>query len=262
MARARNQKKRYRKRRGLRLLYLLLSFFLIIAAIFASCLFFFRVENIEISGNMRYSNEQILNAANIPPNANLFLLPRGQIAARIKAEMPYAKEVKLCPQLPTTLLLEIEESIPVAAVRSDATCWLIDANAKVLEQVEESMATSYANIEGLTPLHPAVGEILRAPEEESRRFLAMKSLLRALKEQEVSAEVSWIDLRSPVEIEMSYGGRFTVKLPIRAEGGLSEQGSDSYGLKIEALKKIVENLNQTDRGIIDLTDQDASFRPR
>lgn len=262
MARARNQKKRYRKRRGLRLLYLLLSFFLIVAAIFASCMFFFRVEQIQVTGNSHYSQEDILNTANISPNANLFLLSRSSVEKRILKERAYVKTVTLHRQLPTTLLIEVQESTPAAVVRSDSGYWFIDGDTKVLEAVDESMSADYAAVEGLTILPPTVGQPLQVAEGEERRYSALRALLRALTEQGIAKEVSWIDLSGEVDIEMSYSGRFTVKLPIRAEGGVGEQASDSYDLKIRALKEIVANLNETDRGIIDLGNKDGSFCPR
>ncbi len=263
MAKSRNKKKTYRRRRGLRLLYLLMSFILIVSAILVSCVFFFRVEEIQILGNTRYSNEQVLTVANIGAEANLFLLPRTAIEKRISDSMPYVDSVNLKNKYPSTLILEIQECVPLAAFRTDNGYWLMDASGKVLEQVDESIASTLIQVEGVSLLDPKVGQPAQVPDEAKGKFAALCALLGSLQEHEIAADVSWIDMSGETDIEMGYLGRFTVRLPLRTEHSATEQGSEIYSLKIEALKKIVSQyLGETDRGIIDLWEDKGFFRPR
>lgn len=263
MARDRNKKKPYRRRRGLRLLYLLMSFVLIVSAILVSCVFFFRVEEIQLEGNTRYSNEQILSVANIGAGANLFLLPRSAIEKRITDSMPYVNAVKLKNHYPSTLVLQMEECIPLATFRAEGGCWLLDARGKVLEQVEESIAGSYIQVEGITLQAPQVGKVAEVTEEAKGKLAALCALLFSLQENEMAADVGWVDMSGETDIEMGYMGRFTVRLPLRTQSTATGEGREIYSLKVEALQKIVSQcLSETDRGIIDLWEDKGFFRPR
>lgn len=246
----------------MRLLYLLLSFVLIAAALVTSSVFFFRVQEIKISGNTRYSSEQILTVADIKGNANLFLLPRGAIATRITESCPYINTVKLKSKFPTTLNIDVEECTPMASIRADGALWVLDAQGKILEQVEESIASEYIRVEGLSLLTPQVGARAQVAEGDARKLSALCDLLEGLKEHDKQAEVSWIDMSKESELEMDYMGRFTVRLPFKGDGGSLEQEGGKYSLKIEALGKIVALLSETDRGIIDLWADKGFFRPR
>ncbi len=250
-----------KKRRGLRLLYLLMSAILIVAALITSCAFFFRVEQIRIEGTTRYSEEQILSAAAIKENANLFLLPRAAISKRIKDNWPYVKTVKLRNSFPNTLVLEIQDCIPQAAVQVGGLYWLLDEEGKVLEQPQESLATTYAKVEGLTLIEPQIGAKAQVPDDQSAKFKSLCSLLKALLEHDMSQDVSWIDLNDDMDIEISYLGRFTVRLPFGTNNSNLQYSEGEYSLKIEALKEIVSRLDETDRGLIDLWGDKGFFRP-
>lgn len=258
----REKNKAYRKKgRGLRLLYLLMSVILIAAAVITSCAFFFRVEEIRIEGSAHYSNEQILSAANIQENANLFLLPRAAISSRITDSWPYVKSVKLRNDFPNALIIDIQECVPQAAVQADGLYWLLDADGKVLEQPEESYATNFAKVEGLTLVEPKIGDKAQVPQEQSAKFQSLCSLLAALLEHEMHQDVSWIDLNGDIDIELYYLGRFTVRLPFGTQNSNPLYTAGEYSLKIEALRGIVSRLDETDKGLIDLWEDKGFFRP-
>ena len=54
------KERRYRKRRG-GIAYTILAVLLIAASVVAACTVFFRVEEVTVEGNERYSQEQILS---------------------------------------------------------------------------------------------------------------------------------------------------------------------------------------------------------
>lgn len=261
MGKAQKNLKHYRKKRRLRLLYQVLSFVLIVAAIVTGSVLFFQVEDIQVSGSTKYSNEQILSIADVNKNANLLILPAGAISQRITESLPYVNKVKLKRSFPTTLSIVIEECVPLAAVQADGAWFILDANGKILEQTEESIASSYIQLSGLTLTEPKVGEIAKVPDEISHRLMGLCGILSALQEKAVFSNVSWIDLTSDTEIEMGYLGRFTVYLPIRTEYSNNTHSNVEYNRKIETLKQIVSLLDEADRGIIDLRHENGYFRP-
>ena len=80
------KERRYRKRRG-GIAYTILAVLLIAASVVAACTVFFRVEEVTVEGNERYSQEQILSVASVEMGANMILTPGEQIAQRILGMM-------------------------------------------------------------------------------------------------------------------------------------------------------------------------------
>ena len=66
------KERRYRKRRG-GIAYTILAVLLIAASVVAACTVFFRVEEVTVEGNERYSQEQILSVASVEMGANMIL---------------------------------------------------------------------------------------------------------------------------------------------------------------------------------------------
>ena len=81
------KERRYRKRRG-GIAYTILAVLLIAASVVAACTVFFRVEEVTVEGNERYSQEQILSVASVEMGANMILTPGEQIAQRIYRALP------------------------------------------------------------------------------------------------------------------------------------------------------------------------------
>jgi cell division protein FtsQ len=262
MANSRKKAKSYRKKRGLRLLYLLLSFVLIVAAVVVGSVLFFQVEAVEVSGSSKYSGEQVLAVAQVDQNANLLLLPEGAIIKRIQDSLPYVDEVKLKREFPTTLKIIIQECIPLATTYADGAWYILDDGCKVLEQTEESIASSYIQLAGLSLKEPKVGEAAQVSEEEVVRLKSLRGLLTSLQEKDMAKNVQWIDLTGDTAIEMGYMGRFTILLPISTEYDDTVHGNEAYHREIDVLQQIIALLDQTNRGIIDLRYENGYFRPR
>lgn len=261
MGKGHKKLKQYRKKRRLRLLYQVLSFVLIVAAVITGSVLFFQVEEIQISGNTKYSSDQILSVAAVDQNANLLLLPAESISERLTGSFPYVNKVKLKRNFPTTLCIVIEECIPLVAVQTDGAFWILDANGKVLERAEESIASGYIQLAGLSLTEPKVGEVAKVPEADFHRLKGLCGLLTSLEEKELYSNVSWIDMSADTQIEMGYMGRFTVYLPISTEYSNTTHSNEEYNRKIETLKQIVSLLDEADRGIIDLRHENGYFRP-
>ena len=82
---ARKNRNRQRRRRGrFGFLYKLLSFLVIFAAILVGCVVFFRVNEVIVTGNSRYSDQEVIAASGVELGDNLFLVNpslRGELVA-------------------------------------------------------------------------------------------------------------------------------------------------------------------------------------
>ena len=82
---ARRRRYNHKRRRGsLSFLYKLLAFVLICTAISLALTLFFRIRSIEVSGNDRYTRQEIIDAAGVNEGDNMFLMNKYSAAERIR----------------------------------------------------------------------------------------------------------------------------------------------------------------------------------
>lgn len=251
-------------------LYVFFTAILVLAAIGAGCIVFFKVSTVDVyirdsAGNTealaqddRYTQEEILQAADIDIGDNLFLLNKNRVAASVLARLTYVSSVSIQKQLPGTVVLTLTESDAVAAIQEGESWWLIDLNGKLLEQADSDQGC--AVIEGLTLVDPAEGEIMSVPdgsdEEAEGQTLQLDSLLQLLtplQDYALLEDVVSIDLSSDSTILLNYDGRLQVKLPIESD----------YNDKIRYFAQILseyvaENWAEDDTGTLDMTYSDGN----
>lgn len=213
---ARKRKRGRRRNRGrFGLLYKLLSTLLILAAILTGCVVFFRANEIVVTGQQRYTAEEIIIATGVEQGENLFRLDKAAIVRQVTTQLPYIDTISIHRKFPDTLLITVTESQPVAAVECDGSWWLMDARCKLLEQGDASLATGRAILLGLNPLSPAVGTSLAVDTEEEKKLSALKELLGALSERDLTGHITeFIDLTSESDIRFGYDATLTVEVPL------------------------------------------------
>lgn len=253
VAARRRRRGRQRNRGRFGGLYKLLSLVLILAAIVAGCTVFFRVDEIRVSGQERYTEEEIVQAAGVELRDNLFLLNKIRIGQQIISRLPYVDEVVIYRDWPDTLVIEVRESQGAAAVESLDAWWILDVRGKIVERTDRAGASEYPTITGLTPVGPTEGALLSVVEEESRRLQGLTDLMKVLSARGMLEDVDSFDLTAGNEISMGYLGRFTVKLPV--------SGADYDRLIRAADMAITDYLSESDTGVLDMTLEDPRFIP-
>ena len=81
---------------------------------------FFRTKEIVVTGNDRYTAEELISASGIQLEQNIFTVDRGRTAAQIKSVFSYLEEVQVVPVMPTTMEIRVVESIPQLMVVNSA----------------------------------------------------------------------------------------------------------------------------------------------
>ncbi len=222
MARRRNSNRRRRGSFGF--LYRLLSTLVICAAIVAALTLFFRVDTVVITGQERYTEEELRDATGIQTGDNLYLLlNKKEVVDRMMTELPYLKSVRINRKLPDTLLIEVEECGTPLAVIQDGSAWLVSpgdetgGKLKIVEQTETAAVQDCGVIDGCTLLAPSVGGQLALATEYAGQQSSLQSLLFALEAQGVLDQVDGVHLSDATVLTMDYAGRFTVKMPYGAD---------------------------------------------
>lgn len=211
-----NSKKRRRGRHpGL---YKALSTVLILGAVAAACLIFFRVSQVEVVGNSRYSAQEIIDVAGVKPGDNLFAVRSGRLSWELQSRLPYIRAVSVRRVLPNTLTISVTEGEALAAVSGGGSWWLLDEDGKILENA--ATPGGYARVSGITPLAPAVGTHLAAGEEEKERLERLRELLGGLAENGLARQLDWVNLGEDYRLTFSLDERFTVYISPTLEKGV------------------------------------------
>lgn len=249
MAARRSNKRKRRDRGRFGFLYKSLSLIVILVVIAAGCAVFFRVDEITVVGQHKYTAEEIIAASGIQRGDNLFLLNKSKISRQIYTGLPYVDGVNPRRVLPDQVILTVTECVPAAVVKGGEGHWVIDQNGKLLEQVPTAQQGGSAVVTGITALLPSPGTMLVVDSEESVKLQSLTQLLRALSAREMLDKVSAIDLTGTATLTLSYDGRFTVKLPMSAD----------FSYKMRVLEGIVGPLQPNEKGSIDLTREDKFY---
>lgn len=242
MSAVRKKRRRYKRRGRFGFLYKMLAAIALTGAVFMGATVFFRVERVEVAGNVRYTAEQVEQACGAQHGDNLFGLNKYDMAAKIRRNLPYVESVNIRRKLPDTLKITVDECR--AAARMSGDSWLISASGKLLEWVES--APEVLTVYGVDPVLPEPGTAMTVRPEQQLRADALTALLQALERADMLDRVEELDLTKSAYILMELDGRFTVKLPV---------GGD-YDYLLGAMGKAIGTLEPYEKGTLDLTVKD------
>ena len=240
------KRKRRRRRGGLARLLRPLSVLLAAVAVVAALTLFFKVGTIEVTGNNRYSAEEIAAATGVELGDNLILLDRYSIQQKLFVGLPYIKEARINPNLPSTLSVEVVETKAVAALPGAGAYWLISRDGKLLEAVDEATAQDYLDIAGLEADAPAAGREAQLLEDSPITMDRLRELLAALEERQLMARADNLDLTDPDILVINYDGRFRMEMYYSAD----------FDFKLNCLEETVQALQPNETGIIRMTMKD------
>lgn len=121
MASPRNKRKRKRGKGRLGPLFKLLCAGAVAVALTMGATVFFQVETVAVTGNSRYSQEEIIKATGIQTGDNLFCMNKYQIAHQVLQGLPYVEELTIRRALPSTIVITVKEWDAVARVEAPGT---------------------------------------------------------------------------------------------------------------------------------------------
>lgn len=246
MARRRHSGRRRRGSFGF--LYKLLSMLVICGAIVAALTLFFRVNIVTVTGQERYTQQQILDASGIQTGDNLFLLNKYDVANQIITDLPYIESIRINRKLPDTLLVEVQECSAVLAVVQESNAWLVSPSGKIVDRKAAAVADQYPVLDGCTLLSPSVGSSLALGTEYAKKQESLLALLGQLDREGMIGEVNGVHLGQADILTMDYAGRFQVEMHYHTD----------YSRDLRALRKTIEKLETNETGTIQLTWDDGS----
>lgn len=246
----RNRRRRRKRKGSFSFLYKLLMFFAICGAIVAALAVFFKVDTIEVTGNSRYTAQEIAESGNIHVGDNLFLINKFGAAEEITRKLPYISSVRISRKLPDTLCIQVEENGALCALEQGGETWLLSSSGKLVEKT--NTAAEATRVTGLTALEPEAGEALQVDAEQQSTKETLLTLLAALNSREALSRCQEIHLEDGSYITLRFDGRFDVLLSWDAD----------FGYKLDCLLAVVDTkLEENEKGTIDLTRKEVRFVP-
>ncbi len=129
-------------------------------------------------------------------------------------------EIKIIKKLPSTIVIEVMESYPIASIKLDSDYWIIDKNGKLLEKTNLSGASGTISVSGIVPLEPVVGQKIAVAPENGTQYAYLTAILEAFLTLDMQDQVTWLNVESAANISFDYDGRFYRQAGKRRKHGL------------------------------------------
>lgn len=230
-------------------LFKMLLIIFVIVALFGATTIFFKINQIKVVGDSRYTDTQIITSSGVEVGDNLMFIEKISIAKNMFNELLYLDEIKINRIFPDVLEITIKDSIPAFTFKEDGNNILLDTNGKYLENIKDP--TGYIQIIGLEPLLLHIGDNVFETYVHTSELL--KEIVDALKAHNLLKSIKVIDITENYEIKLQYTDRFEVLIGDNTE----------LDKKIMFLSTIESKLSGNDKGVIDISDSTvARFIPK
>ena len=200
---------KHRRRRNLSLYYLLIFIVCVLVLFILSRTVLFNINEYVVSGNERYSTEQILEAGKLKVGKNMYNLNLDNIEYKIKDELIYIEDVELLRKLPDMLIVNVTEAVAYACCEYDNGRYcVISRGGRYLETEQLSIRENLILINGMELTGVALGEDFKSKDENKE--LIILELLKAIDET-CPGKISYIDITDRTNIKMGYEGRINIE---------------------------------------------------
>ena len=192
-------------------LFLPIASLLIILLFFFGTSAFFRIAVIEISGAKVHSAQEVISSSGLELGGNILTINRSNVEDSIRQAMPLINEVNVSRIMPDKILIEVSESIAIAAISHQGRFYIIDSSGRVLERAA-AIPRGIIEIRGFTPVEPEEGAMLRPEPGGAMRLQFMVDVLAAIEITNITEQVSYLDVTRIANISFGYLDRFVVVL--------------------------------------------------
>jgi len=219
--------------------------------------YFFKVKNIEIDENEKYTYDEILKASGITPGVELYAVDAKQTEKNIRELLPYTKTVSVKRIPPSTVSINIETAAGLFGINLGGDYYIISDKFKILDKIKvigrENAELEFSPPEGIITFDTDtikkcyLGEKIEFFDNDIYNFLEEIVLLREGNEKAFS-RINCIDVKNKFKVSMNYENKFIVNFGI----------FENISSKILNSFEIINRLPDYAEGIIDMTDDKAA----
>lgn len=229
-----------------------MTFFLVIVAIIFVMGVFFEISVVEVTGNSRYTTEQIVTASGIHTGDSLFFINRIGAGSRIVVKLPYIESVQITRKLPNSIFISVEESKACACIKVGDALWSVSHSGKFLGEINEAEAKLIPVINGLTVTDAKTGDPLSTDEASQPALDYLLEMLYQIRGRNIGDKIKEIDVSDANDPTLVYDDRFVVRF------GPHDDTEYKFGKMLSAVTQLMPD----DSGTMDLSDSDkVDFRP-
>ncbi len=208
---------------------------------------FFKIENITVSGSNMYNKDEIISSSGIEVGDSFLSVIPKNVQKEIKTLFPAIKQVTVKRHFPQDVEIILKESTPKMYIAVGEYFYTLDENLVVLEKYE-----SHGDVEAKGMLRvflPQVSKCITGQTLQTYDMQISETLTRLfeqLEEYNLLIEAKDVDLTDKFNITFKLSTKYTVKLGSMVDSAI----------KLEFLCGIIEELDENDVGVIDLSSGD------
>lgn len=193
----------------------------------------FKVDTITVSGNKKYTSQQITSVLPIEKEKNLFLIDKKGAAQKLEENLPYIYNVEITRKLPSTVEVKVTEPQFVYYVKnSNNTYTYFDDNFKILEADVKSAPKKGIEVKKIAFENAVSGK--EAKVTNSDVVDDIKALMQTVTDLQMK-KITAVYSESMVSNYMVYDNRITVKL------GETKDIKDKVFTALAAIEKLDES---------------------
>lgn len=192
-----------------------LSFIIILGIILALCIVLsltvlFKTQVFEVTGNTKYTEEEIVQASGLSKGENIFLAPKSLAAKRIINQYPYVEKVDIGIRVPDTITINVTEAVESYLVWVSETEYLVvSSEGRILNKVESPQSVKLPIFIGPGVVSTEIGKYV---EYEDEKVLNIINEISTVFSENGYEGITEINASDSAKLTFTYDNRILVKL--------------------------------------------------
>lgn len=229
---------RKKRRRNMSLYYVLIIIFVVLAMIFLSFTYFFRIKTIDVSGNTLYTTEQVIEQSGVKTGDNLFRTDTKAVENRISSAFPYFESVIVKRNLASTLTITVKEATPAVSINyNDNEFMVVSTTGRILETGLSSPRDGTAEVYGMEMTELRSGTQYK--DKDSIKKTVLDEIITESKKLGLN-KITKIGMTERTDIRLIYNGTIKIKLG----------SSQDIPFKLSYIKSVIDKLGDDYSGTL------------
>jgi len=163
---------------------------------------FFVVSDIEIEGESRYSQQEIVQASGVSEGRNLFSFSSRVVMEDVTLRLPYIHTLKVDRTIPDSVLFTVAEEKAVYWTELYGEVWAVSSALRLLEPIsrQEAMEQGWIRLRLPAVERAVAGRVLEFREERMLSWIRKVSV--ELQESALFSRITSLDVRDPYNLRM------------------------------------------------------------
>lgn len=229
------RQKKLKKRKAIAFLIFIIILLLVVGVSLCFTVFF-PIENLKVSGSKLYTTEQILTVSDIKVGDNLFAIPKSNVQAKLKNELPFIEKIEFSRTLPGDLEIKVTEAKEYSAIMQKGNYYILSKQNWVLSK-EKELPKGVFEIK-VKNAYCKVG--CEADFSKAKNIDILNEFIQELQNNKI--KIDYIDVTNKLTLEVGVEGRFVVNYG----------NPNSIPQKTKHLKGMIESIDKESTGKINL----------